>query len=158
MSHSVILIPKRCYHAPAVGDAYIVAGNLVKSDPRHRETALIMGVTLINVVRATVLSLPTGQVHLQARVGLHTGPGELGSSHYRVPSLYASMAPPALGVTDDDFPRTLARPPAVAAGVLGLKRRVMSLVGDTMNVASRMESNSLPLHITTTKATRAMTC
>jgi len=97
-----------------VGDAYIVAGNLVKSDPRHRETALIMGVTLINVVRATVLSLPTGQVHLQARVGLHTGP--------------------------------------VAAGVLGLKRRVMSLVGDTMNVASRMESNSLPLHITTTKA------
>ena len=35
----------------------------------------------------------------------------------------------------------------VAAGVLGLKRRVMSLVGDTVNTASRMESAGLPGHV-----------
>ena len=32
----------------------------------------------------------------------------------------------------------------MAAGVLGRKRRVMNLVGDTVNVASRMESSGLP--------------
>lgn len=32
----------------------------------------------------------------------------------------------------------------VAAGLVGLKRNVLTLVGDTLNVASRMESNGKP--------------
>ena len=35
----------------------------------------------------------------------------------------------------------------VAAGVLGARRSVMTLVGDAMNTASRMESQSLPGHV-----------
>ena len=55
----------------------------------------------------------------------------------------------ALGVESRVIPVSLA--PAVAAGVLGLKRTVMTLVGDTLNTASRMESNSLPSHVQATE-------
>lgn len=43
------------------------------------------------------------------------------------------------------------RVPAVAAGVLGKKRKLMSLCGDTMNVASRCESTAPPGHIQATR-------
>lgn len=58
-----------------VGDAYLVASNLLRHDKRHRLTALTMAVTLINVVRDVRVTLPDGTCkQLEARCGLHTGP------------------------------------------------------------------------------------
>lgn len=61
-----------------MGDAYITAGNLISRDEHHREKALRMGVTLCNVVRRTRVKTGGGEVALEARVGLHCGPGERG--------------------------------------------------------------------------------
>lgn len=40
----------------------------------------------------------------------------------------------------------------LSAGVVGLKRQLLSVVGDTINVAARMESLSLPSHVQATAA------
>ncbi|CAG9461849.1 unnamed protein product [Pedinophyceae sp. YPF-701] len=92
------------YKVETIGDAYIVACNLVDEDPYHELSAVLMGETMLRIAE----SVPCGPDHrpLQIRVGVHTGP--------------------------------------LTTGVVGRKRKLLSLVGDTMNVAARMEQNGRP--------------
>lgn len=68
--------PASARHAFAVGDAYITASNLTTKKETHCETTLAMAVTLCHVVRTVSVLAGLETVQLQARVGVHRGPGE----------------------------------------------------------------------------------
>lgn len=95
------------YKYETVGDAYVVAVNLLSPCKNHQLVALRIALSMVAL--ASKVQKADGSGPLEIRVGVHTGP--------------------------------------VAGGVLGVKRTLLTLCGDTLNVASRMESNSKPGYV-----------
>ncbi|MDX7951944.1 adenylate/guanylate cyclase domain-containing protein [Lichenihabitans sp. Uapishka_5] len=96
-----------------IGDAYLVAGGLPNARPDHALAVARMAVAIPEAVAAAGRS--AGE-HLEARIGMHTGP--------------------------------------VAAGVIGTDKFVYDVWGDTVNVASRMETNGVPGRVHVSEAVR----
>lgn len=76
------------------GDAYMVAGNVLASEPDHLDRMAQLALELLNAGE---------KWHLQLRIGLHAGP--------------------------------------VVAGVIGTRKFLFDLWGETVNLASRLESH-----------------
>lgn len=61
-----------------MGDSWIAVSNLggEEAGGEHRERALAMGVALLVIMGSIHVNTPQGRVRINARVGLHSGPGE----------------------------------------------------------------------------------
>jgi adenylate cyclase len=96
-----------------IGDAYMVAGGLIRPAEDHAESVADLALDF----RAEIETLSREfQEPLSIRIGIHTGP--------------------------------------VVAGVLGLRKFTYDLWGDTVNLASRMESHGVPGQIQVTESVR----
>lgn len=95
-----------------IGDAYMAAAGVPEIKPDHVESAAMMALEMLEIVKKANQELNT---HLSVRIGIHTG--------------------------------------QVVAGVIGKNKYAYDLWGDTVNIASRMESQGVAGKIQISKET-----
>ena len=105
-----------------VGKQYLTIGNFDSNMARHELISLCMAITLVKEVSSIIIRLP--------------GPADRG------PATAPAPAPLRLAA------RVGLNAGPISWGVVGLKRRIVSVVGQTINLCSRLLSVAADNHIT----------